>query len=242
MFLKTLKWPTLSLFSWISDWLLFLILVQLDFLSSIAFSIVLCFVVIKLFIIRTSKWKKIFLALGFPLSSFLLQINQASSTIGWLMPLLILLIVYPPKSWNDAPIFPTPKDALLGLNYILNLKNNSKILDFGSGAGHGIKAILQEWPKSYVFGVENSILLYLYTKIKYRKATIIFENMWDVHLSNFNVLYVFQRPETMTSIWKKAKKEMAPGSFVISLSFPIEDEEPIYKKELENHSVFIYKT
>lgn len=242
MFFNTIKWPIFLFFSWITDWLLFLLLLNLEFLSSISFAIVLGFIVAKLFIIKTSKWQKLILALGFPLSSFLLQINNASSTIGWLMPLIILLIIYPPKSWKDAPIFPTPKDSLLGLNSVLNLKNNSKILDFGSGAGHGIKAILQEWPNSYIFGVENSILLYLYTKIKYRKVTLIFDNMWNIHLSNFNVLYVFQRPETMLQIWEKAKKEMPPGSFVISLSFPIDAEEPIYVKELENHQLFVYKT
>ncbi len=242
MVLKAITWPTLSLLSWISDWLVFLWLINLKVGSSVAFFIVLLLVIVKLLIVKTSKWKKIFLLLGFPLSAFLLQINQASSTIGWLMPLLILLIVYPPNSWKDAPIYPTPKNALDGLNAILNLKNNSKILDFGCGVGHGIKAILQEWPNSYVFGVENSIFFYLFTKLKYHKATIIFDNMWDVHLSNFNVLYVFQRPETMTEIWEKAKKEMPPNSFVISLSFPIENVKPIHTKELEKHTLFIYQT
>ncbi len=66
--------------------------------------------------------------------------------------------------------------------------------------------------------------------------------MWDVHLSNFNVLYVFQRPETMNQIWDKAKKEMPPKSFVISLSFPIEGVKPIYTQELEKHTLFVYQT
>ncbi len=242
MFLKAITWPVLSFVSWISDWLFFVLLIHLEIESSLAFFLVLFFILSKNLLIDLSKWQKLFLLLGFPLSSFLLQINQASSSVGWLMPLFILLLIYPPNSWKDAPIFPTPSNALNGLNFILDLKNNSKILDFGSGTGNGIRAILKEWPNSYVFGVENSILFYLFTKFKYPKATIIFKNMWDVHLSNFNVLYVFQRPETMNQIWEKAKKEMPPKSFVISLSFPIENINPIYTKHLKNHDLFVYQT
>ena len=188
-----------------------------------------------------SKWKKILIFLGFPISSLLLQINQNPNTILWFTLLIILVIIYPPISWRDAPLYPTPKDSLIGLNKVLNLKSDDKILDFGSGAGHGIKAIQSEWANNHIFGVENSSLLFLYTKIKYPQSKIIFKDMWDIDLSQFNVLYVFQRPDTMNKIWEKAKKEMPKNSFIISLSFPIQNASPIYQKKLTNHNIYIYR-
>ena len=53
---------------------------------------------------------------GFPLSlaaSGLLA--GALPAWAWLLPLALLLLLYPLRSWRDAPLFPTPAGALRGL-------------------------------------------------------------------------------------------------------------------------------
>ena len=50
----------------------------------------------------------------FPLSAALTG-AVALPAWAWLLPLALLLLVYPINAWRDAPLFPTPPGALRGL-------------------------------------------------------------------------------------------------------------------------------
>ena len=63
----------------------------------------------------TTRWRMALLALGFPVSLLATGIATSLPPWAWLIPLGVLLLLYPLKSWRDAPLFPTPCGALAGL-------------------------------------------------------------------------------------------------------------------------------
>jgi hypothetical protein len=50
--------------------------------------------------------------------------------------------------------------------------------------------------------------------------------MWAADWSGFDVVYLFQRPETMPRAWRKACAEMREGAWLVSLEFPVPDRAP----------------
>ena len=51
-----------------------------------------------------SWWRRGLIAAGFPLSLALVAV--ALPALAWLVPLALLLLVYPLNAWRDAPLFP----------------------------------------------------------------------------------------------------------------------------------------
>ena len=45
--------------------------------------------------------------------------------------------------------------------------------------------------------------------------------MWATSWADQDMVYLFQRPETMPRAGQKALSEMAPGAWLVSLEFPV---------------------
>ena len=50
---------------------------------------------------------------------------------------------------------------------------------------------------------------------------VVHGDMWSVAWSGFDLVYVFQRPESMQRAWDKACREMPEGSWLVSLEFEV---------------------
>jgi hypothetical protein len=55
-------------------------------------------------------------------------------------------------------------------------------------------------------------------------------------------VYLFQRPESMSRAWAKAQQELAPGSWLVSLEFPVPEVRPTAHYVLEGgRPVWLYR-
>jgi SAM-dependent methyltransferase len=162
---------------------------------------------------------------GFPLSLMLLDASLWPAWL-WLLPAAILLALYPIKAWRDAPVFPTRAEALVHLAERLRLVPGSHVLDAGCGAGHGLLALLGQWPQARVSGIEHSWPLVLLARLRCPRCTVLRGDMWAHRWGRYDVVYLFQRPESMARAWAKAQAEMKPGAWLISLEFVVPDREP----------------
>ena len=50
--------------------------------------------------------------------------------------------------------------------------------------------------------------------------------MWRADWSGYQLVYLFQRPESMARAAAKARAELAPGAWLVSLEFPLPDTQP----------------
>lgn len=166
-------------------------------------------------------WRRALVAGGFPLSAVLLGFAADVAAWAWLLPLALLWLLYPLRAWRDAPLFPTSAKALQGLDDLIVLPVGARILEAGCGLGHGMQALRAVWPNSHIDGVEHSALLACIARWRCRWATVQRGDMWAGSWTGYDMVYLFQRPESMQRAWEKAHAEMAPGAYLASLEFEV---------------------
>lgn len=225
--LWTWPWPLPALLVWAGAWLLWRALAQADVAPVWAFGIALA-ASSAAALACAGRWRRSIAAAGFPLSTLALGAAGALPSWVWLLLLLPVLALYPLRAWRDAPLFPTPPEALLGLDAVVGTP--VRVLDAGCGLGDGLMALRRLWPQAQLSGVEWSPLLALATRWRCRAAGVPAQvrrgDMWAASWVDHDLVYLFQRPESMARAIAKARAEMTPGAWLVSLEFPVPNEVP----------------
>jgi hypothetical protein len=164
-------------------------------------------------------WQRLFVVLGFPLSIGVSGAAAAMPAWLWLAPLALLAVLYPMHAWRDAPLFPTPRGALAGLALRVPLTPAARVLDAGCGVGDGLQELRREYPGAALEGIEWSWPLRLVCAWRCRFATVRRGDIWRADWSRFDVVYLFQRPESMARAVDKAGRELRTGAWLASLEF-----------------------
>jgi hypothetical protein len=151
----------------------------------------------------------------------LLATGAAGSLPGWvwLLPLVLLLALYPLNTWRDAPLFPTPSLSLQGLALKAPLPAGALVVDAGCGLGAGLQALHREYPQAQIQGWEWSWPLTLLCALRCRFARVRRADIWAADWSGHQMVYLFQRPESMARAMEKARAELRPGAWLVSLEF-----------------------
>jgi len=174
--------------------------------------------------VASTPWRRLWLAAGFPLSVLALGQGAGMAPGWWLLPLAILLLAYPLRAWRDAPVFPTPRGALAELARHAPLRSpTGRVHDAGCGLGDGLIALHAAYPQAQLSGVEWSRLWCLVAAWRCRYAGVRRGDMWAQSWADCELVYLFQRPETMPRAWAKACAEMRPGTWLASLEFEATD-------------------
>ena len=106
--------------AWGGSWLCYGLLEKLGMTTWLALSAATLLGVL-LSVLAGTFWRRIAVAVGFPLS-LLLSGAVSLPAWAWLLPLVIVAMVYPMNAWRDAPLFPTPAEALAGMAISAPLK------------------------------------------------------------------------------------------------------------------------
>lgn len=166
-------------------------------------------------------WRRLIAALGFPLSVLLLAGSAAGGAATlWLVALLPLALLYPLRAWRDAPFFPTPAHALRAVGAAVH-PAPQRVLDAGCGLGHGLRALQAQWPQAVLEGIEWSAPMAWLARRSVPRARVRRGDMWRADWAPYDLVYLFQRPESMPRAWHKAAAEMKPGSWLVSLEFAV---------------------
>lgn len=161
---------------------------------------------------------------GFPLSLALSGMAGALPAWLWLVPVVALLALYPLRTWRDAPLFPTPRGALKGLGRLAPVsgtrgRGGARILDGGCGLGDGLRALRDEYPHCSIEGLEWSWPIWLACGLRCPWAEVRHGDLWKESWADYDLVYLFQRPETMHRAVEKARRELRPGAYLVSLDF-----------------------
>jgi len=216
--LTMLIWPLPALLTWALAWGVFLGLRAVGLGAVPAFVLALLVAGVPAWTGRT-PWRRVFMLAGFPLS--LLATGAAGALPGWvwLLPLALLLALYPLNTWRDAPLFPTPVSALKGLAGAAPLPPGASVVDAGCGLGAGLKALHDEYPQARIQGLEWSWPLTALCALRCRFAQVRRADIWAADWSAYQMVYLFQRPESMARAMDKAAAELKPGAWLVSLEF-----------------------
>jgi hypothetical protein len=161
---------------------------------------------------------------------------------AWLVLMLAALLVYPVKAWRDAPVFPTPAHALAGLPLLLALPPHAAVLDAGCGLGHGLRALRAAFPQAQLHGIEWSWPLRAWCGLRCPWAQVRHGDIWQVPWQPYALVYLFQRPESMARAVAKARKDMAAGSWLVSLEFDARELQADHVLQLpDGRPVWVYR-
>ncbi|MBY0454024.1 MAG: class I SAM-dependent methyltransferase [Burkholderiaceae bacterium] len=210
-----LPWPLPALLTWGAAWLLYLALQR-----SLWALLLVCVLASLASVMGSSWWRRGLIAAGFPLS-LALSGGAGVPAWVWLAPLLLLLAVYPLNAWRDAPLFPTPRQALDGLAALAPLPPGARVLDAGCGVGDGLLALRRAYPQAQIEGIEWSWPLRLLCALRCPWARVRQGDIWHADWGSYPLVYLFQRPESMARAAAKAQAEMAPGAWLVSLEFAV---------------------
>lgn len=217
----TRTWPLPALLAWAAAWLVLRGAMAVDMPPHLGVWLGTA-VGVALSLWGDRWWRRLLIAGGFPLS---LLLSLSSTGLGelptwaWLVPLGLLLLVYPLGAWRDAPLFPTPLNALDALPEHAPLPEGAAILDAGCGLGHGLRALRRAYPHAQWHGVEGSTMLRLLCALRCPWALVRQGDFWDAHWGQYDMVYLFQRPESMARAAHKAHTELRPGAWLVSLDF-----------------------
>ena len=223
------RWPLPAVLTWAAAWLLFRqLLGQGAALHSALGAATALGVAFSL--LGNSWWRRVLIAGGFPLSLALslpsLGLAVALPAWAWLVPLLLLLAVYPLNAWRDAPLFPTPAQALDSLPQHAPLPDGARVLDAGCGLGHGLRALRRAYPQAQLHGLEWSWPLRGLCALRCPWAQVRRADIWAADWSTYDMVYLFQRPESMARAVAKARAELRPGAWLVSLEFDAQGVKP----------------
>lgn len=210
-------WPLPALLTWGAAWGLYLLLGRTGLQGFVALGLssslgVVCSLVGK------TWWRRAIIAGGFP-ASLLASGVAALPPWGWLVLLVLLALIYPLNAWRDAPLFPTPSNALQALAANAPVTGGALLLDAGCGLGHGLAALRAAYPGTRLHGIEWSWPLRALCALRCPWASIRQGDIWRADWSPYALVYLFQRPESMPRAAHKAAAEMRPGSWLASLEF-----------------------
>lgn len=211
-------WPLPALLSWALAWGAFLGLGAVGAPLAIAL-VVGAAAGALLSVLGSTRWRRIFIAAGFPLSLAASGVAAGLPGWVWLTPLAALLLAYPPSTWRDAPLYPTPQSALSDLPRIVALPAQAHIVDAGCGLGAGLRELRAAYPQALITGLEWSWPLVLACRWRCRFAQVRRADIWAADWSGFDMVYLFQRPESMPRAVEKAGAELRPGAWLVSLEF-----------------------
>jgi len=224
--MRRLVWPLPAILTWLAAWVLFRLLAGALALWPAAAAAAVFGLACSLW--GSNWWRRVCIGLGFPLSFLLLAPGQLGVYLpawSWLLPLAVLLLLYPVNAWRDAPVFPTPLDALQPLSQYAQLPPGAQILDAGCGAGDGLLALRLAYPLAQLQGVEWSWPLFALCAWRCPWARVRRGDIWLEDWSQYDMVYLFQRPESMTRAQLKGA-ELRPGAWLVSLEFAAEHLRP----------------
>lgn len=185
-------------------------------------------------------WRRAMIAAGFPLSWLVLSASSLPGW-GWLLPLALLLLVYPVNAWRDAPVFPTPAGALADLPGHAPLAEGARVLDAGCGMGDGLQALREAYPQARLEGLEWSWPLRAVSALRCPWARVRQGDIWAADWGAYDMVYLFQRPESMSRAALKAEGEMRAGSWLVSLDFAVPDVQPLATLPAAGHTLHVYR-
>ncbi len=141
--------------------------------------------------------------------------------------------------YTGAPFVPTDKKRTDKMIYLSNLKSGEKALDLGSGDGRIVFTAAKTGADC--LGIEINPILCYWSKLNafvrgVKNVSFQCTNFWQYDLDHIDVLFMYFINTKMQEMSKKIKKEMRPGSRVISHGFTFPDWQ--YKEK--NDNIYLY--
>ena len=161
----------------------------------------------------------------------------------------VLFLIFGSTLRTRVPYYPSSSDLPeLLMKGVPDVERELTFLDVGSGFGGLLLDLSRRQNQWKLHGVEIAILPWLVSKIRVLTSSqnsihVRFLNYEALDFSEFDVVFAYLSPVVMADVWRKAKKEMRPGSVFMSYEFSVSEQEPnfVFSTTYENVSLYVWQ-
>ena len=145
----------------------------------------------------------------------------------FLAAFVFLLLFY----WNSVagvPLYLTNRETRATLAGLLPATPGFRFIDLGSGFGGPLIDLAGRRPDGRFEGIESALMLYALTRARLLaqrrpNARVRYGDFRKIDLAPYDVVYCFLSPVPMPALYDKAKRQMRPGTLLISNTFAVPD-------------------
>lgn len=143
--------------------------------------------------------------------------------------------------FTGAPWVPMPFATARRMLRLANVRPGETVYDLGSGDGRVVIVAAREFGAAAV-GVEIDPLRTLISRaaialLGLRRARVVRASLFDVDLSEADVLTVYLLPKANLRLAPKLLSELKPGARVVALTYPM----PGWKPAARDGSIHVYR-
>ena len=128
-------------------------------------------------------------------------------------------------AWRHrVPFFLSSTNAARTLATLLPADTGFRLLDLGCATGSLLARVARERPDGRYHGIEMAPLSFAFARWRtHRNAAIrvSWGDFWRTDLAGYDVVYAYLSPAAMPRLWAKARREMRPGSLLVSNGFAV---------------------
>lgn len=165
-------------------------------------------------------WAPIHLVLPFAVAAALLL-----KVPPWIfLAAFVFLLLFYWNSVSGVPLYLTNRATRAALAGLLPDHGGFRFIDLGSGFGGPLIDLAGRRPDGGVEGIESAPMPYAVTRLRLLvqrrpNARLRFGDFWNLDLAPYDVVYCFLSPVPMEKLFAKAKREMRPGTLLVSNTF-----------------------
>lgn len=169
------------------------------------------------------------------------------SSTWYLLLFLGLLLIYGKSFATQVPLYLSSESVNQALEALLPQQRQFSFIDLGSGCGGLLKNLANTHDNGSFHGIESAPVPYAISKLRSLLGSgydVRWGDFWKHDFSRYDVVYAYLSPVPMDSLWQKAKKEMRPGSLLISNTFVIPGVAPdqsIRLNDFSNSTLYLWR-
>lgn len=185
--------------------------------------------------LRMPVWWLFIQALFMPVVVLTQSLHLAA---GWYLAGFISLVLFYWSTFTtQVPLYLSRRQVWRAVAMQLPNRSGLRCIDLGSGLGGWVNYLARLRRDCHFKGIESAPLPSLIGKLRtlfQSNAAIAWGDFWHHDLSAYDVVFAYLSPVPMPDLWKKAQREMRPGSVLISYRFSIPGVAPSAVIELQD--------
>ena len=174
-----------------------------------------------------------------------------AESLVYLFLLILILLVFGTAAYAGilaAPWVPVWKKDIERILKLANVHDDDLVYDLGSGDGRVVCAVANN-SQARVVGYEISVIPYVWSKIKVflsrcsKRVEIRYGDFLKKDLNQANIIFCFLTPKAMEKLSPKFKKELKPGTKIISYAFSLPGWQSLKvdKPDKKSNPIFYYE-
>ncbi|APA71509.1 class I SAM-dependent methyltransferase [Janthinobacterium sp. 1_2014MBL_MicDiv] len=148
----------------------------------------------------------------------------------FLVAFVFLLSLYWSTFRTQVPFYPSGPKVWQAVAQLIAERPGVRLVDIGSGLGGLVLDLARRRPDGHFAGIELAPLPWLVSRLRARaggsRARFLRGDYAALDFSAYDVVFAYLSPAVMSALWRKAEKEMLPGSMLLSYEFKIAAREP----------------